>query len=149
MGNVSKNLLGNSTVYNGWEQLYILANHWKSDLEFFRDDLRFLHHLMDRHAIWVTKAENSERVKEIESKLLALKKHCRQLIKKTGLHTSRLARLLEKSPEVDQQAVKDVHAQLEDEFAIFVKNFREIRKETFKVSEYLIDSESLSNVLEN
>lgn len=145
MGTVSKNLQVNSTTFNGWEQLYFLANHWKSDLEFFRDDLRFLHLLMDRHILWVTLPESSERVKEVESKLLSLKKQCRQLLKKTGKHTSLLARLLEQSPEADRQAVKDIHAQLETEFANFVKNFREIRKETFKVSEYIMDSESLTS----
>jgi len=145
MGTASKNLHVNSTTFNGWEQLYLLANHWKSDLEFFRDDLRFLHLLMDRHILWVTLPESSERVKEVESKLLSLKKQCRQLLKKTGKHTSLLTRLLEKSPEADHQAVKDIHAQLETEFAIFVKNFREIRKDTFKVSEYIMDSESLTS----
>ena len=51
-----------------------------------------------------------------------------------------------KPAEADRQAVKDIHAQLETEFANFVKNFREIRKETFKVSEYIMDSESLTSV---
>lgn len=146
MGTASKNLRENTAAFNGWEQMYLLSNHWKSVLEFFRDDLRFLHHLMDRHILWVTQPESSESVKEVESKLLSLKKQCRQLLKKTGRHTSLLSRLLEKSPEADQQAVKDVHAQLETEFALFVKNFRAIRKETFKLSEYIIDSESLTNI---
>lgn len=149
MGTASKNIEVNSTTFNGWEQLYLLAKHWKSDLEFFRDDLRFLHLLIGRYSLWVTLPESSERVKEVELKLMSLKKQCRQLLKKTGLHTSLLARLPENSPEADRQAIKDSHAELEVAFAHFVKNFREIRRETFMVSEYIIDSESLTDVQGN
>ena len=51
-----------------WQELYILSKHWKSDLEFFKDDLRFLHHLVDKYIIWITKKENLEMVTAIQKK---------------------------------------------------------------------------------
>ena len=32
-----------------WEQLYVLTEHWKSDLVFYHKDLRFLHLLIDKY----------------------------------------------------------------------------------------------------
>jgi len=135
-------------AFTGWEQLYILANHWKSDLEFYKEDLRFLHLLVDKYILWVTLPENSERVREIETKLFELRKQCKALIKKVSSHTNLLARLIEKSPEANQQAARDAHLQLEELFAHFVKQFRKNRKETFIISEYVIDSESLAHIIE-
>ena len=38
--------------------IYILTEYWKNDLEFYRDDLRFLQHLIDKYFIWMTQKEN-------------------------------------------------------------------------------------------
>ena len=59
---------------NQWEDLYILAEHWESDLKFYSDDLRFLHHLVDKYFIWITKSENLELVRESRSDV-----HCRPI----------------------------------------------------------------------
>ena len=47
-----------------WQEMYVLSEHWRSDLEFYKDDLLFLHHLVDKYFIWITKSENLELVKK-------------------------------------------------------------------------------------
>ncbi|MFK5973327.1 MAG: hypothetical protein QM485_08600 [Flavobacteriaceae bacterium] len=44
------------------QELYVLTNHWKSDLLFYKDDLIFLHHLIDKYFIWITKKDNLTKV---------------------------------------------------------------------------------------
>jgi hypothetical protein len=34
-----------------WQQLYLLAEDRYSDLQFYKDDLRFLYHLIDKYFI--------------------------------------------------------------------------------------------------
>jgi predicted regulator of amino acid metabolism with ACT domain len=46
------------------------------------------------------------------------------------------------------QFVKD-HEALEDKISKFVKSFRSNRKEVFKITEYIIDSEKLPNILKS
>ena len=41
-----------------WEQLYVLTEHWKSDLVFYHKDLRFLHLLIDKYFMWISNKEN-------------------------------------------------------------------------------------------
>ena len=56
-----------------WQELYVLTDHWKSDLAFYKDDLRFLHHLIDKYIIWITKDENLNMVQDIKKILFEIK----------------------------------------------------------------------------
>lgn len=47
-----------------WQGLYVLTGHWKSDLEFYRDDLKFLQQLIDKYFIWMVRKENLDEVRE-------------------------------------------------------------------------------------
>lgn len=127
-----------------WEQLYILANHWKSDLEFYKEDLRFLHHLVEKYVIWITLSENLALVKTIESNLFGLKEQAEALLGRVSKHQKQLGQRNGK----DSLAITQEHQALEQAFALFVKQFRKNREETFKISEYVIDSESLGHIME-
>ena len=131
-----------------WDELYVLSEHWRSDLCFYRDDLKFLHHLVDRYLIWITKKENLDAVQGIMQKLLALEKECLQLLDRTGLHMIQLGKQASNETEnFLSESARDDHLELEAQLARFVKDFRENRKEVFRITEYVIDSEQLSNIL--
>jgi hypothetical protein len=86
-------------------------------------------------------------VKEIEKNLFELRKKSTDLIQNVITHQGNLALILENpihSP--NPQFLKD-HEELEDKISKFVKLFRSNRKEVFKITEYVIDSEELPNVL--
>jgi hypothetical protein len=130
-----------------WQELYILAGHWKSDLCFYKDDLKFLHHLINKYIIWITKDENLIMVKEIEKNLFELRNKSEDLMQDVITHQGNLALILENpihSP--NPQFLRD-HEDLEDKISNFVKLFRSNRKEVFNITEYVIDSEELPNVL--
>jgi len=131
-----------------WDELYVLTQHWKSDLEFYRDDLRFLHHLIDKYFMWLTKTENLELVKELKKGLSDLKIQNVDLMAKVGKHTIQLGNLIENIKKTHAGIVKTEHEHLEEELAAFVKSFRKNRKEVFKITEYVIDNEKLSNIME-
>jgi hypothetical protein len=40
------------------QKLDILKEHWKSGLLFYKDDLKFLHHLINKCFLWISKKEN-------------------------------------------------------------------------------------------
>lgn len=130
-----------------WQELYILSKHWQSDLEFFKDDLRFLHHLVDKYIIWITKKENLEMVTSIQKKEHDLGKQCNMLLAKIAVHLNEGRQLIENSADKNEDSFKKDHLSLEKEMAQFVKSFRENRKEVFKVTEYVMDSEELKSML--
>lgn len=144
----SNNWTSSSNVET-WEELYVLTNHWKSDLEFYRDDLSFLYHLVNKYFLWITKSENIDIVKELKNSLFGMKEKVKELLDTTEEHGVRLGYLVENPNYADHDFMKKEHAHLEEEIAQYVKSFRNNRKEVFKITEYIIDSEELANVMNN
>lgn len=126
-----------------WSKLYVLTEHWKSDLLFYKDDLTFLHHLIDKYFLYLSKRENIDRVQEIEVNLLKVDKQCASLLEKTTKHLMHLAELMDNPFAYDSHKFREEHANLEDRLAQFVKDFRKNRKEVFTITEHIIDGEEL------
>ncbi|MCM4151199.1 hypothetical protein DHD05_06310 [Arenibacter sp. N53] len=132
-----------------WSELYVLTEHWKSDLEFYRDDLRFIHHLIDKYFMWITRPENLDMVKKLKAGLYDLKKKNRDLLEKVGRHKNTLGQMVANHNKVDAGIIRTEHEHLEEEVENFVKLFRTNRKGAFAITEFIIDSESLANLLDH
>tara|TARA_R110002051_G_scaffold169649_1_gene240302 strand:- start:2649 stop:3068 length:420 start_codon:yes stop_codon:yes gene_type:complete len=130
-----------------WEELYVLSEHWKSDLLFYKDDLRFLHHLIGKYFIWITKAENLAMVKEIKKDLLKLEQTCEDLLAKVGKHIIQIGYLVENPKRQDAGVFALEHQHLEQEITDFIKTFRNNRKEVFTITEYIMDSEAFYTIM--
>jgi uncharacterized protein (UPF0305 family) len=130
-----------------WYEVYILVNHWRSDLQFYKEDIRFLQQLIQKYLIWITKKENLERVADIRKKEYELALEGEKLQEKTTDHLAQVADFIEGTNKISKEEFLVRHGELEKEMSDFVKNFREKRKEVFKVTEYVMDSEDLQNIL--
>ncbi|MGB5204241.1 hypothetical protein [Eudoraea sp.] len=149
MDNGNKSTQENTYEAVNWQELYILTDHWKSDLNFYKDDLRFLHHLIEKYIIWITKDDNLNLVQEIKKNLFEIRNEGIELMKEVISHKSNLGLMVENPVQSSNpQFVKD-HEVLEDKISKFVKSFRSNRKEVFKITEYIIDSEKLPNILKS
>ena len=140
----------NAAFHNGpWEELCVLTGHCKSDLEFYMDDLLFLHHLIDKYFMWITRSENLNRVKDIKKELFRLKQKNNDLLEKVKKHGNQLGRLVENPNSKDSRVIIKEHEHLEEEMTVFVKSFRINRKKVYKISEYVIDSEQLGQIMQS
>lgn len=148
MRDITNNKENNFLKDGPWDELYVLTQHWKSDLEFYRDDLRFLHHLIDKYFMWITKKENLDMVKKLKVGLADVKLKGDDLIKKIGKHLIQLGYMVEDPSKKDAGIIKTEHEHLEEEMAKFVKLFRENRKEVFTITEYIMDSEQLADIIQ-
>ncbi|MHB1147763.1 MAG: hypothetical protein ACYC01_09230 [Lutibacter sp.] len=124
-----------------WEALYVLTKHWKSDLLFYKDDLKFLDHLIDKYFIWISKKEDSDAVRTIEKSIMKTDKIGANLLKRTEKHLTHLANLMEDPFKYDSHQFRTEHQQLEDDITNFVKTFRDNRKEVFEVTSFVVESD--------
>ncbi|MGC1516024.1 MAG: hypothetical protein WA810_10655 [Maribacter sp.] len=146
MSNTDHNEIG--FIKDGpWDSLYVLTQHWESDLEFYTDDSRFLYALIDKYFIWVTKSENLDSVKKLMSNLCSLRETIKRLLGKTTQHRVRLGYLVENPKSADTDVIKNDHQRLEAEMADVVKLFRSNRKDIFEITEFIIDSEKLEYLM--
>ncbi|MFD1094871.1 hypothetical protein [Salegentibacter chungangensis] len=129
------------------EELYVLTSHWKQDLEFYKNDLLFQKRLIDKYFIWITRDDNLEAVENIVKNIRASQAVCKDLLKQVKLHLSAIGKLLEDKDSADTKAFRIEHESLEDKIAAFIKSFRKNKKEVFKITEMVIDSEQLANVV--
>lgn len=130
-----------------WQALYALTNHWKSDLLFYKDDLKFLHHLIDKYFIWITQKDNLNEVKKVGADIEEDTRKCNTLLEKTDDHLSHLAQFIENPAAKNPENFRDEHQVLEDEIARFVKKVRENRKQLFSVTEHVLESEQLMHLM--
>jgi len=149
MDNSNKSIQQNTIGEVNWQELYILTDHWKSDLNFYKDDLRFLHHLIDKYIIWITKDDNLNLVQEIKKNLFEIRNEGIDLMKEVITHQGNLGLMVENPVESSNPQFVEDHEDLEDKISKYVKLFRSNRKEVFNITEYVIDSEELPNILKN
>lgn len=146
-----KTLRSNSEKENmqpgNWEKLFVLTRYWKSDLEFYLEDMRFLHKLIDKYSIWLKRKENTEAVSRVATELLNLTEKGRNLQVRIKKHLNNIGNLKNNINEKDSEVLINNHEALEDEIAQFVKDFRTNRRDVFKVSEKVIDSENLTDLM--
>lgn len=139
MGDFRNRPNGNYIFDANWKELYVLTKHWKSDLLFYKDDLKFLDHLIDKYFIWISKKEYSDAMRSIEKSIIKTDKICANLLKRAEKHLTHLAGLMEDPFKYDSNQFRDEHQQLEDDISNFVKTFRDNRKEVFEVISLVVE----------
>lgn len=130
-----------------WQKRYVLTNHWKSDLLFYMDDLKFLHNLIEKYFIWITKKNNLKEVQQVGNHILKDAKQCRFLLEKTEKHLSHLANLIDEPFKNDSSQIGDDHQELEESIALFAKTIRKNKKQLFSVTERVLDDEQLVQLM--
>ncbi|SDH31454.1 hypothetical protein [Winogradskyella thalassocola] len=132
-----------------WQELYILTENLKADLLFYKDDLRFLQHLIDKYFLWMSKKENIDKVRDVEVNLMETSAQCISLLKRTSIHLIHLANLIDDAFKYDSHKLREEHESLEDDIANFVKAFRANRKDILAITEYVIDNEKFVEQIMN
>lgn len=130
-----------------WSELYVLAKHWQSDMEFYRDELRFLRGLVDKYFIWLIRDENIAQVQDMTGKLSEAGQNHEQLHERLKEHLKLLEGLISKSSNIDKVDFRKKHIELEDRITDFFKAFRSLKKEVFAMTEHVVSEEKLKHLL--
>ena len=125
---------------NRWISFYAISRHWKSDLIFFEDELNFLRLLIDKHLSVLSSNTTTNPVHRLVLQVSELEKEQYSLLKKIEIHILRIEALVENSFAHNAQEYKDDHQKLETEFAAFVKKYRTVKDQVFRMTESVIRS---------
>lgn len=119
------------------KELHTLALHWKSDLEFYRDELRFLVNTVGKYAALVITDKHINRVKEIEKRLSAAETMLNETEAKVNKHIGYLEDLVEGVLRVSETFFRVENVKLENEVAYFIDEMKNTKKDVFNASEDL------------
>lgn len=130
-----------------WEQLYVLTEHWKSDLEFYGDEIKFFKALINKYFMLLVSGKDVSEVQRLVKKITSFDKNQKTMIDDVTRHLSHIAKLLDNSFPDNEQKFKDEHANLENKWVGFVKDFKELKRTLFNVLEEILKSEKLGHLL--
>ena len=130
-----------------WGALFILAEHWQTDLKFYADESQFLRSLIDKYFMWLIDEKYIEETRKMASKLMKLSGRRSLVEQNVAEHLKHLGNLIQNPFPYDAQAYRDEHARLESSLADFLKEFRIIKKEIFLLTEQVIESEKVKHLL--
>ncbi len=122
-----------------WESLYAITRHWQSDLQFYRDEIRFLRNLTDKRLVWVSDDQLIVKLRTLGNTLTELTLERQELEKKLTEHFKRVSAA--DAARLDQ-ALSDFqieHALLEEDFAAFTRKFRNLKKSLFVLAEQSVE----------
>jgi hypothetical protein len=124
-----------------WQQLYLLTEDRYSDLQFYKDDLKFLYHLVDKYFMGLTLNANLDEMRELAKELSDESRACDTLLDKTVMHLKHLADLIDAPYKYDSHQFRTENDKLENEIDSFVKKFRKNKKEIFAITEKVMKKE--------
>lgn len=130
-----------------WEQLYILTEKWKSDFEFYRFEFIFLKKLLDKYFIWINDDNNVLQVEKLAVKINQAEQNRFVLNAKSIKHLRHIEEIIDNEFAYDAQIFRDEHEQLEEDIVEFNKNFKELKKEVFTITEYILESENIAHLI--
>ena len=126
-----------------WEQLYILTEHWHSDVLFYLDELRFLKKLVNKYFIWITQDENRTKASAIAIDINKAHQEAIWLKDSIEKHLKHISELVKHRLARDDGEFREEHILLEDHMVDYTKLFRKLKGEVFAVTEYIMETEEL------
>lgn len=133
---------------NLWTHLHALSQHWLSDLEFYEDELSFFRILIDKHLELFLDQKNIDQTRAIVSQLQQLEKRRVNADQKIKKHLKHISELIENPFVQNAQAFKAEHESLETEYLDFVMQFRNVKREVFKLTGRIVRSKKISRLIE-
>lgn len=130
-----------------WKELYVLTEHWISDLEFYRDDLKFMHLLLRDYFMWLFREEGMVPGREMEREIKNLDQRCMALLAESRKLLTHLADLIDDPYKYDSHVFRRDYDRLEEEIAGFVADFRKGRKKVYGLAKHLMSSEEFMEQL--
>src|SRR6476619_4016278 len=101
------------------EDIYKLTEHWKTDMEFYRDEIRFLMDLISRYAALVITENHTAKVKSLQKQLSNAESQLNNLNEKVEEHIADINDLIEGVMRVSEITFRIEHTKLENEVANF------------------------------
>ncbi len=132
-----------------WQELHVLTTHWQSDMIFFEDELRFIDVLFDKYFSALIEKENIEKTKAIAGKLSNVKASRGSLAIRIEKHLHHIEELMINPFPQDASEFRTEHAALEDDLTMFVKSFREMKRELFELTERIARTEKAKHLISN
>lgn len=130
----------NDSTNASWEELYLNADEWKSSMDAYHYDLRFLRNQLHENFDWLIRDVNIRNMHEISKKISKAIVQNQKIVNQIDEHLLKLERLVMSTFIIDNQGLRDENKIIESNFYEFKMNFTMIKLETSFIIEAIEDN---------
>ena len=132
------------------EDMHAETVEWMSELNFLKDEQRFLNSLVKHYTSSLAERKIYEKSKEIVGSILDAENELKTLSRKIQVHENQLEILVD---DVDQplmeQAYKETHKALISEVHNYLKEYRQLKKRLFNLISSVLRKDKKSRLLKS
>jgi glutaredoxin 2 len=130
-----------------WQELHILTTHWQSDMDFFKDEFRFMNVLFDKYFTALVDKDNIEKTKQVAANLADVQDRRDALVQRINKHLEHIQQLMTDPFYHDAASFRTEHGVLEDDLTDFIKAFRNVKNEVFQLTERIAKTEKAKHLI--
>lgn len=116
-------------------RFYALGEHWRSDLAFYADELRFLKNLMGSYFHHFLDNLNFNLVRRMENKLAILDRRREEVDFKVSRQLREISLIIQAGQTGKMNVLMAQQEELEELMCILAKDFRKLKKQIFTLTE--------------
>ena len=132
---------GNFIQEASWQELYMLTESWKNDLELYSLDVKFLELLVDTYFVKLLMNQNLDELRELQRELYKLNEQCENLLKLIKIHFTHIVDLIDEPLLYDALVFRTEHELLEEEISEFGRKIKAVRYAVFIFTKDVIENE--------
>jgi hypothetical protein len=129
------------------DDVAIMNEHWLSDLNFYKDELRFLKDLISKYLLLLTRAESIEAVKKMITDIDILEKEQKEISLSVAGNLKNIRTILQEEVSSGTSGYKEEHIRIGELIAEFYTNLMIFKRRVFTITEHVIESERLKHLL--
>ena len=124
------------------------SSNWFSELNFVRDEMRFLNNLIKTYTPQLTDSKTFERSRELVGRLLENQKELVNLLKQVQLHSNQLEIMVDKVDQLKmEKAYVETHKDLIRDFDRYKTKYRALKSGLFKLISEVLKKEKQRRLL--
>ena len=95
-----------------WEELYALGEHWQSDMAYYKDELKFLYHLVDKYFKWLMSDNDIRKVQAMARDINMTDHEATRISIQVDEHQHQIAHFVRNAFSEDDREFREAHAQI-------------------------------------
>jgi len=127
------------------DELHHDSKNWLSEIEFIKDEMKFLTNLLSSHYIDLIDTGLKTNIKEFVKQISEEKKTGKELYSLIHNHERILSKLINTKSVTTNKNYLDTHKKFEHEMIVFLRRYKKLKKGIFKMLEMTMKKKHQKN----
>lgn len=128
-----------------WNELYLLTESWKNDLDFYLFEIKFMESLIENRFSELLLFENLDELRELQIDVYELKNQCEHLLNNSKNNLESIVDIINDTYILNTSRFRSENEQLEENIIRFINKEREIKRCIFSMIKNILEKKKEKN----